>query len=104
MMFGFCAGFATYLVIMSGLWLQDAAVGTKAPSVYTSFLLLLLTDCRLVQLTACLCDCHLSACRMHVCMEDLLADEQLISLLQDLLLLSDRAKLADLPALAATSG
>jgi hypothetical protein len=46
----------------------------------------------------------LLACRMHVCMEDLLADEQLISLLQDLLLLSDRAKLADLPALAATSG
>jgi hypothetical protein len=37
-------------------------------------------------------------------MEDLLADEQLISLLQDLLLLSDRAKLADLPALAAASG
>jgi hypothetical protein len=44
------------------------------------------------------------ACRMHVCIEDLLADEQLISLLQDLLLLSDRAKLADLPALAAASG
>lgn len=42
--------------------------------------------------------------RMHVCVEDLLADEQLISLLQDLLLLSDRAKLADLPALAAASG
>ncbi|WIA18222.1 hypothetical protein OEZ85_009694 [Tetradesmus obliquus] len=42
--------------------------------------------------------------RMHVCVDDLLADEQLISLLQDLLLLSDRAKLADLPALAAASG
>jgi len=38
-----------------------------------------------------------------VCIEDLLADEELISLLQDLLLLSDRAKLADLPALAVTS-
>lgn len=41
--------------------------------------------------------------RMHVCIEDLLADNELISLLQDLLLLSDRAKLADLPALAAGS-
>jgi hypothetical protein len=38
---------------------------------------------------------------MHVCIEDLLADEELISLLQDLLLLSDRAKLADLPSLNA---
>lgn len=42
-------------------------------------------------------------CRMHMCIEDLLADNELISLLQDLLLLSDRAKLADLPALAASS-
>ena len=40
---------------------------------------------------------------MHVCIEDLLADDALISLLQDLLLLSDRAKLADLPALGASS-
>lgn len=40
---------------------------------------------------------------MHVCIEDLLADNELVSLLQDLLLLSDRAKLADLPALAASS-
>jgi hypothetical protein len=38
-----------------------------------------------------------------MCIEDLLADNELISLLQDLLLLSDRAKLADLPALAASS-
>lgn len=45
----------------------------------------------------------LLCCRMHVCIEDLLADSELISLLQDLLLLSDRAKLADLPALAASS-
>jgi hypothetical protein len=40
--------------------------------------------------------------RIHVYIEDMLADEQLISLMQDLLLLSDRAKLADLPALAAS--
>lgn len=40
--------------------------------------------------------------RIHVYIEDLLEDEQLISLMQDLLLLSDRAKLADLPALAAS--
>jgi hypothetical protein len=53
----------------------------------TGHLLLLLSLCR----------------RMHVCIEDLLADNELISLLQDLLLLSDRAKLADLPALAASS-
>lgn len=38
-----------------------------------------------------------------MCIEDLLADNELVSLLQDLLLLSDRAKLADLPALAANS-
>lgn len=43
----------------------------------------------------------LPVCRIHVCIESLLEDEQLISLLQDLLLLSDRAKLQDLPALAA---
>lgn len=47
--------------------------------------------------------CCAWCCRMHVCIEDLLADNELISLLQDLLLLSDRAKLADLPALAASS-
>lgn len=35
-------------------------------------------------------------------MEELLADGELISLLQDLLLLSDRAKLADLPSLASS--
>lgn len=57
-------------------------------------------------LHGCLLFCALCCawcCRMHVCIEDLLADSELISLLQDLLLLSDRAKLADLPALAASS-
>jgi hypothetical protein len=38
---------------------------------------------------------------MHVPIEELLADGALLSLLQDLLLLSDRAKLDDLPGLAA---
>lgn len=57
-----------------------------------------LHDCLLFCALCCAC-----WCRMHVCIEDLLADSELISLLQDLLLLSDRAKLADLPALAASS-
>lgn len=46
---------------------------------------------------------HNSACvpprRMHVTLEDMAADEELMSLLQDLLLLGDRAKPSDLPAL-----
>jgi hypothetical protein len=36
---------------------------------------------------------------MHVTLEDMAADEELMSLLQDLLLLGDRAKPSDLPAL-----
>jgi hypothetical protein len=38
---------------------------------------------------------------MHVPLEELLGDDEIIGLLQDLLLLSDRAKLQDLPSLAA---
>jgi hypothetical protein len=36
---------------------------------------------------------------MHVTLEDMAADEELMSLPQDLLLLGDRAKPSDLPAL-----